>query len=127
MTATLQDYTGGMPGFSNLKSQQPPPPQKLLHQSIWQVAAQPIFPSQSPPSDDQRWQMFRSLYMGVKQTALALYLEDRSKTGGNCPYWKDKHAHVKRPYTFSSILSSKRGDAQGRGAQQRIRLLCEPV
>lgn len=96
MEATLQDYTGRMPAFSNAP--------KPINESIWNFAAHPIYPSTTPPSDDERWRVFRSLYMGVKQTALVLYMEDPK--GGNCPYWNDKHAHVKRPYTFSKLTDA---------------------
>jgi RHS repeat-associated protein len=98
LESLLQDYTGGMPGFSAV--------QPAIHESIWQVVARPLQPGNRPPTDDERWQMFRSLYMGAKQTVLVQYLENPA-SDDYCPYWNDKHAHVKRPYTFTTIATAQ--------------------
>src|SRR5262249_40294798 len=95
---------------------QPPPAQTptFLHKSIWDVAADKSLYTDAShpaggaaPSPDQIWHMFRSLYLDAKQTTIAAYTEKkptrRDPTGGNCRYWDNPNAHVKRPFAFDSV------------------------
>ena len=92
----MENYTS-VPGFAEAWAATPPPPgQTLQPASIWQLASMAEGPNNAPLSLDDQWRVFRSLYMGLKQMALARHLEDPSD-GDYCPYWLDSHAHVKRP------------------------------
>jgi RHS repeat-associated protein len=106
----MQDYTT-VPGFADAWAAAPPPPPgqtKLTLQptSIWQFAAMAEGPNNAPLSLDEQWHLFRNLYMGLKQMALARHLEDPSG-GDYCPYWLDSHAHIKRPDTSGTIANAR--------------------
>lgn len=96
----MQDYAT-VPGFSAAWAAASP----LQHPSIWQLAAMATGPTNAPIARDAQWRLFRSLYMGVKQMALARHLEDAGG-GDYCPYWNDPHAHVKRPEAVGTIAQA---------------------
>ena len=100
LDALLQHYTRDMPAFSKV--------QPAIDQNIWWAAALPLKPSNRLPTLDEQWRMFRSLYMGAKQTVLVQSL-DRASGDDYCPYWKNKHAHVKRPYTLTDPVTDRNG------------------
>ena len=111
MVAVMGDFTDNMPGFPAAGSTIGPtgglcPSPAFLGKNIWDMAKDSSFyadannPCGRTPSDDERWHMFRSLYLDAKQTTLEAFTV--APGGGNCPYWNDPHAHFK-PFTFNSI------------------------
>jgi RHS repeat-associated protein len=101
----MQDYST-VPGFDAAWAAATPPAGQAAtppqHVSIWQLAAMSGAPGASTLPPDKQWLMFRALYMGLKQMALAQHLED-ANGGDYCPYWNDPHAHVKKPAALTTI------------------------
>ena len=100
MDVALRDYAGRMPGIPL------PAPAAIAGKTIWALAAEPLMyvdaanPNGRTPSLDEQWRLFRSLYFGAKQTALARYTEERG-----CRYLNSSVARVKRPGAFNSVAS----------------------
>jgi RHS repeat-associated protein len=101
----MQDYST-VPGFDAAWAAATPPAGQTAtspqHVSIWQLAAMSGGPSAITLPPDKQWLMFRALYMGLKQMALAQHMED-ANGGDYCPYWNDPHAHVKKPAGLTTI------------------------